>query len=141
MYFLQMQQRQEQCWCKFCTIWNTIQKQKRNRKETFSDVKSDIWFTDAVQWSVANTFATQKDITREDLVAILHRYAGNLASTGTELQFKDASKVSGYANQAMNWAVENGILNRTTKSTLNPKEPSIRAEVVAILMRFTNKLM
>ena len=123
---------------------------KAENNQTFSDVKSTAWFADAVQWSVANgivsgqdanTFAPQKNITREDLAVILHRYAGNPTPIGKELQFKDANQVSGYANDAINWAVENGILNGTSNGTLNPKSAATRAEVAAVLMCFLNKTM
>ena len=103
-----------------------------------------------MQWSVANgivsgqdanTFPPQK-ISQEktlqlfyiDMQVILHRLEKNCNS-------KMTNQVSGYANDAINWAVENGILNGTSNGTLNPKSAATRAEVAAVLMRFLNKTM
>ena len=75
------------------------------------------------------------DITREQLVTMLYRYAGSPAANGSLDNFSDASTVSSYAVNAMQWAVANGIVNGSN-GKLNPKNNATRAEVAAILMRF-----
>ena len=75
------------------------------------------------------------NITREQLVTMLYRYAGFPATNGSLDNFSDASTVSSYAVNAMQWAVANGIVNGSN-GKLNPKNNAIRAEVAAILMRF-----
>ena len=75
------------------------------------------------------------NITREQLVTMLYRYAGSPATNGSLDNLSDASTVSSYAVNAMQWAVANGIVNGSN-GKLNPKNNAIRAEVAAILMRF-----
>ena len=75
------------------------------------------------------------NITREQLVTMLYRYAGSPAASGSLDNFSDASTVSSYAVNAMQWAVANGIVNGSN-GKLNPQNNATRAEVAAILMRF-----
>lgn len=69
-------------------------------------------------------------VTREQLVTILHRYAGAPQMEGT-LDFTDAQDVSKYAEQAMLWAVQNGIMSGN-----EPQVPAERAQVAMMLMKF-----
>ena len=66
---------------------------------------------------------------------MLYRYAGSPAASGSLTGFVDASSVSSYAADAMQWAVANGIVNGSN-GKLNPQNNATRAEVAAILMRF-----
>ena len=75
------------------------------------------------------------NITREQLVTMLYRYAGSPKANGSLDSFSDAASVSSYAVNAMQWAVANGIVNGSN-GKLNPKNNATRAEVAAILMRF-----
>ena len=78
-------------------------------------------------------------ITREQLAAILFRYAkqkGYDVSKSVELNgFSDAAQVSGYATDAMRWAVANGLIQGSSNK-LSPKATASRAQVATILMRF-----
>ena len=78
-------------------------------------------------------------ITREQLAAILYRYAkqkGYDVSGAADLNaYTDASSVSAYATDAMRWAVANGLI-QGSGSKLAPKATATRAQVAAILMRF-----
>ena len=75
------------------------------------------------------------DITREQLVTMLYRYAGSPTANGKLDNFSDSASVSSYAENAMQWAVANGIVNGSN-GKLNPQNNATRAEVAAILMRF-----
>lgn len=108
----------------------------------FPDVKNDAWYADAVIWAAANgivtgyesgLFGPDDPITREQLAVILWRHAGKPAS-GVELSFPDAGQVSGYAAEAICWAVERGILKGTDTGILAPGGVATRAEAAQMLM-------
>lgn len=75
------------------------------------------------------------EITREQLVTILWRYAGSPAPTGNLDGFSDADSVADYAKLAMAWAVENGIVSGSI-GALMPTNPATRGQVAAIVMRY-----
>lgn len=79
------------------------------------------------------------NITREQMVTILWRYAGSPAASGDLSRFSDSSKVSSYAVEAMAWAVENGIINGADGKLL-PQDNATRSQVAAILQRFVDAL-
>lgn len=121
-------------------------------KGTFSDVKSGEWYADAVEWAAHNEivegmgngkFAPNAAITREQLAAILYRYAKydrmdtNLGDSDLE-DFRDDSKVSSWAEDAMIWAVRNNIMEGSN-NYLNPKNTATRAEAAAMFQRFLSK--
>ena len=67
---------------------------------------------------------------------MLWRYAGSPAATDKELHFTDADKASGYALEALRWAVENGIINGYGDGRLGPQGQATRAQVAQMLMNF-----
>ncbi len=97
------------------------------------------WYQKGMDWAKANGVSDGTkptvNITREQLVTMLYRYAGSPAANGSLDNFSDASTVSTYAVNAMQWAVSNDIVSGSN-SKLNPKNNATRAEVAAILMRF-----
>ena len=97
------------------------------------------WYEKGMNWAKAKGVSDgtnpNADITREQLVTMLYRYAGSPATNGSLDNFSDASTVSSYAVNAMQWAVANGIVNGSN-GKLNPQNNSTRAQVAAILMRF-----
>ena len=97
------------------------------------------WYQKGMEWAKAHGVSDgtnpEVNITREQLVTMLYRYAGSPAASGSLDNFSDASTVSSYAVNAMQWAVANGIVNGSN-GKLNPKNNATRAEVAAILMRF-----
>ena len=114
----------------------------------FTDVEAGTWYTDAVAWAAENgivngttdaTFAPGEDITREQLVTILYRYAeskGYDVSASADLSgYPDAGQVQDYAQPAMAWAVAEGIVEGVD-GTLNPAGNASRAQIATILMRF-----
>lgn len=115
----------------------------------FTDVQSSQWYTDAVNWANANkivegygsgTFGTNDSITREQMAAILYRYAklkGYDMTTTTKLtKYTDATALSAWATDAMQWANAAGLITGTTDITLSPTGKASRAQVATILMRF-----
>ena len=114
----------------------------------FTDVESGTWYTDAVLWAAQNgivnglgenTFAPMNTLTREQLVTMLYRYAeaeGYDVSAAADLSgYPDADKVQTYAQEAMSWAVAEGIVEGMD-GNLNPAGSATRAQIATILMRF-----
>ena len=97
------------------------------------------WYEKGMNWAKAKGVSDgtnpNADITREQLVTMLYRYAGTPAANGSLSDFSDTASVSSYAVNAMQWAVENGIVNGSN-GKLNPQDNATRAQVAAILMRF-----
>ena len=97
------------------------------------------WYQKGMEWAKANGVSDgtnpEVNITREQLVTMLYRYVGSPKANGSLDNFSDASTVSSYAVNAMQWAVANGIVNGSN-GKLNPQNNATRAEVAAILMRF-----
>ncbi len=111
---------------------------------TFTDVAEGQWYFDAVAWAqengvvtgvAADKFAPNDDVTREQLATILWRYAGKPAAKADLSGFEDAESISGYALDAMNWAVEAGIL-AGDNGNLKPTANATRAEFATMIMRF-----
>ena len=116
----------------------------------FADVTSDAWFADAVQWAAANgivsgfgnhQFAPNQQITRQDLVMMLYRYAGSPAPGGTGLNFRDSDQIDAYADGAFSWAVEHGIVTGTDAGTLDPKGTATRAQTAVMLKCFMESIL
>lgn len=101
------------------------------------------WYEKGMEWSrsvgVSDGSTPNQQITREQLVTMLYRYVGNPAATGTLAGFPDADRVSDYAEAAMRWAVETGLVVGSN-GWLNPQSSATRAEVAAILSRFCTNL-
>lgn len=97
-------------------------------------VKGQGW---AVQNKVSNGVLPDAEVTREQLVTMLWRYMGQPKSDGDLSGFPDSSKVSRYAQDAVCWALEEGLLVGKKNGNLDPKASASRAEVAAVLMRFS----
>ncbi len=105
------------------------------------------WYTAGRAWAMENGISDgtnmEGKITREQLAAMLYRYAkmkGYDVSASASLSgYTDASSVSGWATDAMRWAVSAGLINGRTATTLAPQGNATRAEVASILMRFMQK--
>lgn len=120
---------------------------------SFSDVSSGSYYEKAVAWAAANgivtgtgstSFSPDAKVTREQLAAILYRYAQYKkldTDAGAKLDsFSDAGNVSGYASEALSWAVSEGLINGAS-GRLMPKGDATRAQVAAILHRFVENVM
>lgn len=116
----------------------------------FTDVASGRYYSTAVAWAAKNgivegmtssTFAPDQAITREQLASILYRYARWLgfSGTGTDISgYTDAGKVSGYAYDAMCWAVKTGVVTGTSAKVLDPQGTATRAAAAQMFMNFYN---
>lgn len=120
---------------------------------SFSDVCSGSYYEKAVAWAAANgivtgtgstSFSPDAKVTREQLAAILYRYAQYKkldTDAGAKLDsFSDAGNVSGYASEALSWAVSEGLI-KGASGRLMPKGDATRAQVAAILHRFVENVM
>ena len=118
---------------------------------SFADLKSD-WYQDAVAWAAENrivggysntVFGPEDPITREQMVAIMHKYASfkklNTNVEGSLDGFVDAESVSDYAVESMKWAVSNVIISGTEKG-LEPKGFATRAQVAVVMKAFDERI-
>lgn len=114
----------------------------------FTDVGGS-WYTDAVIWAYnagvvagvsATQFAPNEALTREQMVTMLFGYAGReetlSGSDGALASYQDQASVSGWAREAMAWAVSSGVISGTSATTLAPQKIGTRAEVATVLMQF-----
>ncbi len=114
---------------------------------SFSDVADNAWYASAAKWGSANgivegypngTFKPNDAITREQLAAIMYRYAINcgLATKNTANAnlngYADASSVSEYARVALNWALTNGVMETYANGAIAPKTNASRGEVASV---------
>lgn len=117
----------------------------------FADVDMGAYYADAVIWAEQNgivkgmsetEFAPDQNITREQIAAIMHRYAqykGYDVSAGENtniLSYDDFAEISEYAIVSMQYAVGSGLMKGKSETTLNPKNNATRAEIAAVLHRF-----
>ena len=112
---------------------------------SFSDVDESAWYAEAVRWAASQSIVSGYDggrfgpgdsVTREQLALMLWRYAGSPAVSSGELEFSDADQVSGWALEAMRWAVEQGILSGTGSGQLSPRGLATRAQAAQMLKNF-----
>lgn len=105
------------------------------------------WYAAGQKWAMDNGISDGTNmpgvITREQLATILYRYAKqkgyDVSKSAALTAFSDADKVSGYAAEAMQWAVAEGLL-QGSNGKLNPQGSATRAQVATILMRFMEKI-
>ena len=120
---------------------------------SFADVTAGQWYTDAVIWATRKgivnglgngKFGVDDNITREQMAAILYRYAQNCgydtAARAYLSGYSDAAKISTYAKEAMAWANAMGLINGRTATVLAPDGTATRAEVAAIFHRFVENI-
>lgn len=106
-----------------------------------------LWYAAGQKWAMDNGISDGTNmpgvITREQLATILYRYAKqkgyDVSKSAALTGFSDADKVSGYAAEAMQWAVAEGLL-QGSNGKLNPQGSATRAQVATILMRFMEKI-
>jgi len=120
-----------------------MQKEPKSEEISFEDVSESDWYYNAVAWAVTEgivtgvsqtEFAPNKPLTRQDLAVILWRYENSPESEETLQTFTDAKKVSSYAEQAMSWAVEEGLL-QGANGQLMPKKTATRVQTAVIMQR------
>lgn len=116
---------------------------------SYSDVADDSWYTNAIIWATQNgivngvgdgLFAPNDSVTRQQLIAVIYRYANHCGyDTGASASlsgYQDAGAVQDYAKDAFCWGVAKGIITGTSETTLDPTGTATRAQIATILMRF-----
>ena len=119
----------------------------------FGDVETGKYYANAVVWAAANDivngygegiFGPEDNITREQLAAILYRYATSkgydVSATGDLSAFADGATASDWATTALSWAVSNGIMNGKGDGVLDPTGNATRAEAAQMLMNFCKNI-
>ena len=120
-----------------------------NGKNSYSDVKNSVWYTDAIIWATekgivngygGGKFGPQDLVTREQIAAILYRYAfseGLDVSQRADLsKYIDAGSIHSWAYDAMSWANAEGLMMGRSANTLVPGGTAMRSEVATLLMRW-----
>ena len=104
----------------------------------------EVWYEKGREWAMKNGISDgnnmMNNLTREQLVTMLWRYAGKPNSTHSLSDYKDAAAISNFAKGAFAWAVENGLIAGTDVDTLSPQGTATRAQVAAILTRFCTNI-
>ena len=116
---------------------------------SFKDVKNGKWYTEAIRWAQSigiiagyskDTFAPDQKISREQLAAILMRYAAyqkaDVSKRADLTKYTDAAEISSYAKDSVAWAVAMGIIAGKTQNTIAPLYNATRAEAACMLQRF-----
>lgn len=116
----------------------------------FKDVKSEEWYTEAIRWATSekivegydeNTFGTNDFVTREQIAAIIYRYAKYKEvepqeKTEESDSFSDISNISDWANESVAYCKLNNIMTELENNVFAPKNISTRGEIATIIMRF-----
>lgn len=118
-------------------------------QSSFSDVQNGLWYSAYVQWASSSGIVTgenglfnpSREMTREEMAVILYRYAKlkgyDLSGADSLASFSDATLLSSWSGDAVKWAVSAKLLNGMGNGTLAPKATVTRAQVAAILQRFS----
>ena len=122
-----------------------------NLDDPFSDVAADSWYGQAVYWARENgivkgvsdtAFGPDQALTREQMAAMLHRYAqykqADLSASADLSGYTDAGQIAPYAQAAMAWTNGTGLITGTSATTLSPKGTATRAQVATILLRMSD---
>lgn len=135
------------------TILYRLENEPAASASGFTDVAAGSYYADAVAWAAANgivngvsetSFAPNAPVTREQLAAILYRYAQlkgyDVTASGSLNGYADASQTSSYAVAAMQWANAEGLISGISSTVLDPQGSATRAQVATILMRFCENI-
>ena len=136
-------------------LYNVEGQPESTEANAFTDVKTDMWYTDAILWANENGIVAGYDngaygvgdlITREQFATILYRYAQFKGYDTTQggmavREFSDYENISDYARPAMAWAVNAGIMGGMDDGTLMPQGKATRAEAATMLMNFCENIV
>lgn len=104
----------------------------------------ETWYERGVEWAIqkgiSDGSAPEANISREQLVTMLWRYCGSPSGAGNVSGYTDAGQISGYAQEAMAWAIENGIVSGFGDGRLGPQGQATRAQVAQMLMNLLKSL-
>ena len=138
-------------------LWRLDGKPAPKSTNSFKDVPGGQWYTEAVAWASENgvvdgvgnnLFEPDGNVTREQIAAIMYRYAGKKGYDTTKRadlsKYPDEGQVSSYAKEALSWANAEGLINGTNNGkgdVLDPKGSATRAQVSTILMRYVENIV
>ena len=133
-------------------LWN-MEDQPTNVSGSYSDVVAGAWYEKAVLWATANnivngypdgSFGPDNSITRQEMAAILYRYAQfkeyDMTAEDDLTRFPDGDETAEWAETFVRWAVAEGLLNGRDDGTLDPAGTATRAEVAQIFMNYCEKI-
>lgn len=134
-------------------LWRLAGSPQTGTGSTFTDVPAGSWCANAVAWAAelgitngyGDTFRPNGSITREQLAAMLYRYARSQGKgfTGAwmmRLDYPDADSVSGWAYEPLCWMTMNGVVNGKSSGLLDPKGQATQAQIAVMLMRFAESM-
>ena len=134
-------------------ILYNIEGGKTGYKQAFDDVKEGGWYYDAVNWAAEKglvggygdgIFGPNDSITREQMAAIMYRYADlkgyDMKPSGDLDDFNDGGKTSDWAVESMEWAIGSGVINGKGSGILDPLGTATRAEVAQMFMNFLENI-
>ena len=116
--------------------------------KSFTDVTEDDWYFNAIMWAAENeivlgyqdgSFGAEDNVTREQMVTILYRYAGEPDVTAQEIVFADSDQISEWAVDAVLWAYENKLVQGVGNDMFDPAGDSQRAAAAQIMMNYFTK--
>ena len=135
-------------------LWNMEGNPNVNYDMSFKDVIADAWYTEAIRWAQstgvvlgydAEHFGPGDDVTREQLAAILMRYAAfkgiDVSGRADLAKFTDADAISAWALENVKWANAVGIINGRTETTIVPTGNATRAEAACMVQRFCETVL
>lgn len=136
-------------------LWRLEGSPMINHRMDYADVRQDAYDAEAIRWATGvgvavgygnGCFGPGDEITREQLATILYRYATYKGMTSVTLEdnlvgFSDHEKTSGFAVQAMNWAVGQGLIAGIGNNTLNPTGTATRAQAAMLLTRYCENIL
>jgi hypothetical protein len=136
-------------------LWRLEGEPQAESQMSFTDVAEGKWYAEAVNWAASqgivsgvseSMYEPESNLTREQMSAILYRYA-KYSGIDTESKddylnaFNDGDLVSDYAVNSINWAIENNLIKGVDDATLDPGGTATRAQVAAVLMRFCENIL
>lgn len=132
-------------------LWRLEGSPEATSPAAFTDVADGNYYTKAVAWAVENgvvtgysdeIFAPDRNISRQEMAAILYRYAGikkyDVAGRSEIAGFADVNEVHSYATEALQWSVNAALVQGRGNNNLAPTDGANRAEAATLLMRFVN---
>ena len=135
------------------TVLYRLENEPAVGESTFTDVDDGMYYAAPIAWAAGNgivngfpdgTFGPEDSVTREQMSAILYRYAGykgfDVAAADLSV-CTDAGDIGSYAIEAMAWANAEGLITGVTDTALQPAGTGTRAQVATILMRFCENVM
>ena len=136
----------------FVTVIYRMENEPQTGKCAFTDVESGSYYESAVAWANENgivsgisedCFAPNEPITREQMAAIIYRYAafkGYDITTSSNTSYTDNDDISDYAKDAVIWAAEKSVMTGNTDGSFAPKANTTRAQVASVFMRMVENL-